>query len=397
MRRFGEHLATFAENAQAGLDSSGQLQWLDRLDDEQANLRAIIHGASDARQLTCALRIAGALSRYWQLRDLAPELMAWLTQALAQPAARSELRARALYALGVTSAAIGERHAATLALRECLSMGGEHVDARVAALCESLLAVCLLHQGSRVEAAVHRAQALAAATVAKDLVTRAAVCLNLGGWSSLRSADDRELIAEALTLYQSLGDRVGACRAHHALGWWAMLAGDPEMARVNLEEALLAAGGVCAVGLTAEIRGHLGLLELVEGRTVQARAHLTAAVAVLSRSGRRRRRTRSAVRTRGAGSLRGCARAQLPSRSRSRVATRRSALTRGVPPLPQLPPRGPRASGPAVLGRTGLGVAASELTATLIEVSREASTVTQQTVLTLQRSTAFSAKLAASA
>ncbi len=395
VRRFGEHLATFAENAQAGLDSSGQLQWLNRLDDEQANLRAIIHGASDERQLTFALRIAGALSRYWQLRDLAPELMAWLAQALAQPAAPSELRARALYALGVTSAAIGERQAAKLALRECLSMGGEHVDARLAALCESLLAVCLLHQGSRVEAAVHRAQALAAATVAKDLVTRATVCLNLGGWSPLRSADDRELIAEALTLYQSLGDRVGACRAHHALGWWAMLAGDPEMARVNLEEALLASGGVCAVGLTAEIRGHLGLLELVAGRTVQARAHLTAAVAVLSRSGDLEGAREALF---GLAAL--AASEGAPERSSRLVVA--AELLHGGPPSPaeyllyRSYLREVRVHPDHRPGAHGIGVAASELTATLIEVSREASTVTQQTVLTLQRSTAFSAKLAAS-
>jgi predicted ATPase/DNA-binding SARP family transcriptional activator len=396
LRRFGEHLATFAENAQAGLDSGGQLQWLNRLDDEQANLRAIIHGASDDRQLTCALRIAGALSRYWHLRDLAPELVAWLTRALARPAARSKTRARALYALGVTSAAIGKRRAATLALRECLSMSGEHVDARLAALCESLLAVCLDHQGSRADAAVHRAEALAAATAAKDLVTRATVCLNLGSWSPLRNYGDRELIAEALTLYQSLGDRVGVCRAHHALGWWAMLAGDPEIARVNLEEALLAAGGVCAAGLTAEIRGHLGLLELVEGRSAPARAHLSAAVAVLSRSGDVEGAREALFGLAALAVSEGA-----PERSSRLVAA--AELLHSGPPTPAeyllyrsylREVRAHPSDRPA--GR-GLGVAAADLAATLSEVSREASTVTQQALLTLQRSTAFPAKLASSA
>ncbi len=275
-------------------------------------------------------------------------------------------------------------------------MGGEHVDARLAALCESLLAACLDQQGCRADAATHRAQAFAAATAAKDLITRATVCLNLGVWRPLRNDDDPQLLAEALALYQSLGDRVGVCRAHHALGWWAMLAGDPEIARVNLEAALLAAAGVCAAGLTAEIRGHLGLLELVVGRMAQARAHLSAAVAVLSRSGDVEGAREALF---GLAAL--AASEGAPDRSSRLVAA--AELLHSGPPTPaeyllyRSYLREVRAHPSDRHRGLGLAVAAAELAATLSEVSREASTVTQQAVLTLQRSTAFSAKVASSA
>jgi predicted ATPase len=71
--RYAEHYATFAEHAQTGLDSSAQLEWLVRLDDEQANLRAVLHGATSQPQLDLALRIAAALTHYWHIRDLSAE------------------------------------------------------------------------------------------------------------------------------------------------------------------------------------------------------------------------------------------------------------------------------------------------------------------------------------
>jgi len=389
VRRHEEYLATLAEKAQAGLGSNGQLQWLKRLDDEQANLRAIIHGATAEPHLAYALRIAGALARYWPIRALAPEITAWLKQALALPADASPARARALYALGESAAATGERRQAIRALRECLSMGGEHVDLRLAAVCESLLAACLARQECRdaaTGAATHRARALAAVAAAKDPNTCASVWLNLGGRSVRRDDEDRELIGEALVLYRSLGDRIGVCRAQHALGLWAMLSGEPEPARANLEEALFAAGEICSAGLTAEIRGHLGLVELVEGRTAQARGHLSAAVAVLSRSGDLEGAREALF---GLAALA----ASEGARERSSRLVAAAELLHGGPPTPaeyllhNRYLRKVRAHPSHVLARHRFGMAASELAATLTEVSREASLVTQQAVVTLQRST----------
>jgi hypothetical protein len=185
------------------------------------------------------------------------------------------------------------------------------------------------------------------------------------------------------------------CRARHALGWWAMLAGQRGLARVNLEEALLAAGGLCSAGLTAEIRGHLGLLELVEGRTAQARGHLSAAVAVLSRSGDLEGAREALF---GLAAL--AASEGAPERSSRLVAA--AELLHGGPPTPaeyllyNRYLRVVRAHASDRPATHRIGAAASELAATLTEVSREASMVTQQAVLTLQRSTAFCATLASS-
>jgi predicted ATPase len=101
--RHAAHYVAVAEAAQAGLKSSDQLQWLDALDDEQANLRAVLQHANSQPQLDLALQIAGALRDYWVTRDLVPEIRAWFFQALAKPPGADATRVLALLVLGVAA------------------------------------------------------------------------------------------------------------------------------------------------------------------------------------------------------------------------------------------------------------------------------------------------------
>ena len=292
VKRYAEHYASFAADAEVGLQGPNQLTWLDRVDDEQANLRAILQSASSQPQLDAALRIAAALSRYWYVRDLAPELVGRLTRALAHPPGGRAVRARALYTLGWAAEQIGERPTAAAALMECLEICHRLADDQLTALCESLLALHALHEGSMDHASEHRRRAIASLRGDADPVTRAQVLLNVAGCTAddeegtqARRRSERALAIEAVELYGSVGDLFGLPYAKSNLGWTAWLAGDLELARANLEEALVAAKAISVIGLQAVIRGNLGLLELVEGRHVAARAHLSAALSVLARSG----------------------------------------------------------------------------------------------------------------
>ena len=289
LARYIRHFTMFATDAQAGLESYAQLEWLDRVDDEQANLRAVLQSANSERRLENALKIAGALTRYWHVRDLASELAAWLMRALAEPTGDGAIRAQALYALGRSASHIGEREKAARALEECVALSEELRVPRLAAASESLLAALSLGDGKLPEAAAHRERALAWLPTVTDAATRAYVLMNVAGCTSgghhhrrSRYLDERRLTLEAVAVYELAGDLLGLPYARSNLGWSAWLAGDLALARENLERALVEADAISVAGLRAVIQANLGLLELVEGEDTAASAHLNAAFAVLT-------------------------------------------------------------------------------------------------------------------
>ncbi len=291
LQRHAAYYASFAAAAQAGLEGAEQLDWLDRVDDEQANLRAVMQSAVSESHVDVGLRIAWALSRYWYIRDLSAELADWLTTVLAHPPGDASVRAQAMYTLGRTAAQIGRRDQAIPALRQSLAICERHPDARLMALSESLLALCLRHDGRLEEAAIHRSRALDVVAGGADPITHAYVLMNVVGCvgadvdRDVRLRDERALMRRAIGLYDSAGDRFALPYAKSNLGWAAWLAGDLMAARASLEEALTAVEGISVAGQEAVIRANLGLVDLVEGSTAAARSNLSAAVAVLTLAG----------------------------------------------------------------------------------------------------------------
>ena len=207
MLRHSVHYARFAEAAEAGLQASEQLEWLARLDDEQANLRAVLRRATAQPNLDLALRIAGALPTYWFLRELQPELQAWLVSALEFPSGDLAVRARALLALGAGACEERVWPRATPALRECLRVSSEQKDWRTMAVCEAQLAWSLRNEGEVPESERHmeRARILGGQHLGSwdfgVVLSLAAICVN-------SYHEERELSEQALAVFESLGDRI---------------------------------------------------------------------------------------------------------------------------------------------------------------------------------------------
>ena len=291
--RCARYHATFAAQASAGLRTHDQLRWLDRLDEEQANLRAILQAAQTESQIDVGLLIAAALAYYWPLRDLSPELVPWLTRALdARPDGDGTIRAWALYALGFSAQHIGELEQHVACLQACLAICEAHPHSRLEACCEAGLAFRFYHRGKLDEALVHRTRALALAGEVDEPVIRAIVLVNVAGCipdarvdAQAGYRDARTLIGEADQLFESVGSRSGRCYAKHGLGSAAWLAGDFAAARTHLQQALAHAEAIRAPGQAAWIRLNLGLAELGDRRTAEARAQLSAAVVGLIRGG----------------------------------------------------------------------------------------------------------------
>jgi predicted ATPase/DNA-binding SARP family transcriptional activator len=205
--RHSAHYARFAEAAEAGLPASEQLAWLARLDDEQANLRAVLRRATAQPNLDLALRIAGAVPVYWYARDLQAELREWLAPALERRPGDPAVRARAMLALGAVACQESAWPQATPVLRECLRMCGEQEDWQLMASCEAYLAWSLRNEGEGPESERHieRARILAAEHMGPwdfaVVLLLAAICAN-------SYQQERELSEQALTLLESLGDRI---------------------------------------------------------------------------------------------------------------------------------------------------------------------------------------------
>jgi predicted ATPase/class 3 adenylate cyclase len=102
LRRHAEHFLRLAVEVEPHLTGEDQGAWLDRCDQEHANLRAALRWAVETGEAGRAQAAAGALWRFWQQRGHLAEGRRWLEEVLAMPAgqARTAARAKALAGAG---------------------------------------------------------------------------------------------------------------------------------------------------------------------------------------------------------------------------------------------------------------------------------------------------------
>jgi non-specific serine/threonine protein kinase len=101
-RRHAEYFLDLAERAASELQGPAARIWLDRLEAEHDNLRAALSWSldSDSDAAEIALRISGALARFWWLRGHFAEGRRWLDRALVGTTASASERMRALHGAG---------------------------------------------------------------------------------------------------------------------------------------------------------------------------------------------------------------------------------------------------------------------------------------------------------
>ena len=275
------HLAYYLELAEAAepeLRGRAQLTWLNRLDRENDNLRAALSWALEIEAAASALRLAGALQEFWDIRGYQPEGCRWLEAALSLPdisgsLRRSAWRAKALLGVGVL--AEGSQQAmAQSRLEESLSIYRELDDTAGAAL--TLTRMGYWHQPPSDSAKVLQQleEALGLWTSVEDS-WGIGKCLSVVGYVLDYFGDHTkalEAYQRSALILRDQGDRSALMQALEFLGWCSWLDGDAARARVFLDETLAAYEELGNhLGIYA-ILHHLIFISAAQGNYTQARA-----------------------------------------------------------------------------------------------------------------------------
>lgn len=341
--RFVAWAQRLAHAAGRELKGPAQQEWLARLDAEIDNLLgALAWAAASPQQRPCALRLAIALWRYWELRGHMGEGRGWLESLAADAEADPSLRAHALNAAGVLAHHRSDFTAARRLYRESLVLRRELGDRTGIAASLNGLGHLSLTQGDFTEAQRVFGENLALASELANPQLRAACLMNLGVAEQHLAAEGANAAARAastarartfhhhaLAAFRALGDDHGVALSLENLGALAAWQGDDDEAAGRLHESLALRRalddriGICGCAL------FLGELSLRHGDHDAARRHLEESLTIARELGSPQRENRA---------LDALARLPRPCRGPSAPAggsSRRKAQLVPSPPAPQ--------------------------------------------------------------
>jgi len=288
----GRHAAFFLElalQAEPELQGPEQSTWFARLGQEHENLRHAMRWYLAHRDAPTALRLAGALWRFWWTRGDFEEGRGTLGEALAlEPgAAPSVERAKALYALAALAGMQADFATADPALEESLAIARTLDD-------KAGIANAVFEQGNLANeredlprAAELYEEALALRRAIGDRRGESLALHNLAVVAASRgeAAKARDLFEQALVLHRSLGNATMEAYTLNGLSDVALHGGDLDAARGYLERGLAMQRDLDnKEGVAFSLR-QLGEIATRRGDADEARAYLAEALTLFDEIG----------------------------------------------------------------------------------------------------------------
>jgi predicted ATPase/class 3 adenylate cyclase len=242
-RAHAEYFLALAEEAEPMLWGAEDAKWLDRLDQEHGNMRAVLSWAIEHEEGELALRVGAALWRFWYMEGYYGEGRRWLEAALGKDwdAAAAEARASALEGIGWLASGQGDLDRAQAAAKEGLKLSTEAgLGDVVTADLQNVLGEAVARiRGDYEWAAELLTESLALHRKAGDIRGVAWSLGNLANVSSDRGNYEqaKDLYEEGLALSRELdgAELLGAFLIN--LGYESLLEGEPERAIALNEEA----------------------------------------------------------------------------------------------------------------------------------------------------------------
>ncbi len=274
--RYFEHLAREAEPELVGPQ---QREWLDRLADDHDNLRQSIQRAVDSGDARGALRLGGALWRFWWVRGAWGEGKRRLDSILAIPsgAGLAGDRANALVGCGRLTYELGDYGRARSLHAEALALRRDLGDRAGMAMSLVNLGLVMHAQGEYGAAQTYYEESLELQIEVGNQRGIAVTYNNLARLQYEQGSFERArtLYERSLELRTRLGDAMGIAISLNGLGNVALLVGDLEQARAYQEQCLAIYRGEGASQGVSDSLICLGLVACDQGDFQTARAHLS--------------------------------------------------------------------------------------------------------------------------
>jgi predicted ATPase/DNA-binding SARP family transcriptional activator len=240
-RRLSEYYLGLAEDAERGLRGPQELAWHSVLEAELDNLRAALAYADELADAELALRIAGALGRFWWIHSYLSEGRRWLEDALDWGTdAAPEVRAKALQAVAGLAWNQGDLESAKRFAEEALELYRRVADDSGTMNCLTIFGLIAKDSGDYAQAkrsftesgelARRLAEPLAAAVALSNLAT---VAIDEEDYGHARN-----LLEEALPLSRESGSVRGLAVRLLNLAWVAFELGDHTAAVEYIDECL---------------------------------------------------------------------------------------------------------------------------------------------------------------
>jgi predicted ATPase/DNA-binding XRE family transcriptional regulator len=275
-----------AEAAAGDLKGADQSAALARLDRERANLYAALGWCVETGEATMAMRLAGALGLYWEVRGLIGEGRAWFERVLAVADAQGavqeragdapasagttwrSLRARAVNGAGALAMWHGDYPAATVRLEEALAIRRELGDERaIAASVNNLGGLALLVGDYRRARALWEETLLLRVRVGEPRgVALAQLNCGIIAHRQGRSRQARGWLVTAEAAFETLGDQAMRALALAGRGEALRQRGAVADARAALTEGLALARSVGRANAVILALSRLGELARLEGQ-----------------------------------------------------------------------------------------------------------------------------------
>jgi predicted ATPase/class 3 adenylate cyclase len=230
-QRHAHHFLALAEEAEPNLIEYSR-EWLDRLEREHENLRAALDRLGASGESELVLRLAGALSRFWDEKGHLAEGRRRLEGALRTDKRPTAARAKALNGAADMAVSLGDATTATLRAEEGLALHRTLGDAWGAAESGFLLGLAVADD---------------------DDFARA-----------------RELFDESARQFRELGDQQYALVGTRMLAWMCYRLGDRERGRALHEDNLRQARALGNEHIEASTLGALAMIAVDQGRVGDA-------------------------------------------------------------------------------------------------------------------------------
>lgn len=289
----GRHRGFFlalAEQAETHLRGPEQVQWLNRLELEHDNLRTALEWSQfEPGSEEAALRLAGALGGFWEVRGYLREGRDRLAKALSRPRALEHLaaRAHALTWAGRLALFQVDNAAARVLLEESIALCRELGDKPGLALALNNLGPVALNQGEFDAARTCYEESLAIRRELKDERGIAASLSNLGLVARCQGKYElaRTILEECLVLNRDLGMKEGPAYTLTHLGVVEYCAGNFERAGALLKQSLALFGEMGNKRLVAEGLVALAGVAVAQGHPERAAQLFGAAQAIYDATG----------------------------------------------------------------------------------------------------------------